>query len=83
MSKRMKKIVTILSLVLIFAIAMTSFGITYAKGVRGLGLLGITFFFSAGVIIILAQVIPAGIVFALMIRSAFSGSRREEMPARA
>jgi len=83
MSKRMKKIVTILSLVLIFAIAMTSFGIAYAKDVRGLGLLGITFFFTVGVIIVLAQVIPAGILFVSMIRSAFSGSRREEMPARA
>jgi hypothetical protein len=83
MSKKMKKILTILSLVLIFAIAMTSFGIAYAKGVRGLGLLGITFLFTAGVIIFLAQVIPAGIVFVSMIRSALSGSRREEIPARA
>ncbi len=79
----MKKILAILSLVLIFAIAMTSFGIAYGKGVRGLGLLGITFFFTMGVIVVLAQVIPAGILFVLMIRSAFSGSRRAELPARA
>ncbi len=41
MSKQMKKIFVILSLVLIFSIAMTSLGIAYAGGVRGIGLLGI------------------------------------------
>jgi hypothetical protein len=82
MSKRMKRIFVILSLVLIFSIAMASLGIAYAGGVRGLGLLGICFFFTMGVIVILAQVIPAGILFLSMIKSIFSSSRRDELPVR-
>ena len=63
MSKMTKKIFIILSLVLIFSIAISSFGIAYAGGVRGIGLLGISFFFTVGIVIVLAQVIPAGILF--------------------
>ncbi len=83
MSKKMKEILVILSLVLFLCIATTSFGIAYARGVRGLGLLGITFFFTVGTVIVLAQLIPAGILFVSMIRSAFFPSQRHEMPARA
>ncbi len=83
MTKQMKKILTILSLALIFAIAITSSGIAYLSGVRGIGLLGISFFFTAAVVIVLAQVIPAGILLVLMIRSALSSVGRVEMPARA
>ena len=83
MSKKMKKILAILSLVLIFSIVMTSFGIAYVKGVRGIGLLGISFFFTAAVVIVLAQLIPAGVVFVLMIRYALSSIGSNEMPARA
>jgi len=82
MSRQMKRIFIILSLVLVFSIAMTSLGIAYAGGVRGIGLLGICFFFTMGVIVILAQVIPAGILFSAMIKSIFSSSRRDEMPVR-
>ena len=83
MSKKMKKILTILSLILIFSIIMTSFGIAYVKGVRGIGLLGISFFFTAAVVIVLAQLIPAGVLFVLMIRYALSSIRSNEMPAHA
>ena len=62
MSKKMKKILVILSLVLVILIAATSMGIAYAGGVRGVGVLGISFFVTAGVIVVLAQLIPAGIL---------------------
>jgi len=82
MAKRTKRILVILSLVLIFSVAMTSLGIAYAGGVRGIGLLGICFFFTMGAIVILAQAIPAGILFSAMIKSIFSSSRGDEMPVR-
>ena len=83
MSKKMKKILTILCLVLIFSIVMTSLGIAHARGVRGIGLLGISFFFTAAVVIVLAQLIPASVLLVLMIRSALSSIGSNEMPARA
>ena len=82
MSRQMKRIFIILSLVLVFSIAMTSLGIAYAGGVRGIGLLGISFFFTMGAIVILAQAIPAGILLSAMIKSIFSSSRGDEMPVR-
>ncbi len=83
MTKQMKKILTILSLTLIFAIAVTSSVIAYLSGVRGVGILGISFFFTAAVVIVLAQVIPAGILLVLMIKSALFPAGRAAMPARA
>ena len=82
MSIQMKKIFIILSLTLIFSIAMASIGIAYAGGVRGIGLLGTSFFLTIGIVIVLAQLIPAGILFSLMVKSAFSSFRRDEMPVR-
>jgi len=83
MSKMTKKIFVILSLVLIFSIAISSFGIAYAGGVRGMGLLGISFFLTVGIVIVLAQVIPAGILLISMVNSVFSSFRRNELPIRA
>ena len=83
MSQMTKKIVIILSLVLIFSIAISSFGIAYAGGVRGIGLLGISFFLTVGIVIVLAQVIPAGILLISMVNSIFSSFRRNELPIRA
>ena len=83
MSKQTKKIFTVLSLAFVFAILMGSVAIAYAGGVRGIGLLGISFFLSVGTIIVLAQVIPAGILFCMMIRSVFSSFRGNELPIRA
>ena len=79
----MKKILAILSVVLFLCIATASFGIAYARGVRGLGLLGITFFFTVGTVIVLAQLIPAGVLFVSIIKSVLSPAQRHEMPARA
>jgi hypothetical protein len=83
MSDKMKKIIIILSLALILAIAMVSLGIAYAGGVRGIGLLGVWFFLTFGIIVVLAQLIPAGILLSSFIGTAFSSFRRGEMPIRA
>jgi hypothetical protein len=83
MSKQTKKIFIILSIVLVFAIALASLTIAYTGGVRGIGLLGMTFFLTVGIVIVLGQMIPAGILFCMMIRSIFSSIRGNEIPIRA
>jgi hypothetical protein len=83
MSENMKKILTILSLVLIMSITLFSFGIAYKGGVRGLGLVGVMFFFTFGIIVVLAQLIPAGILLSSFIGAAISPTRRSEVPIRA
>ena len=82
MSGAMKKILILLSSILILAIASVSFGIAYAGGVRGIGLLGVCFFFTGGVIVVLAQLVPAGILFSSFVGTAFSSLRKGEMPIR-
>jgi hypothetical protein len=83
MSKSTKKIVTILSSALVIAIALFSLGIAHAGGIRGIGLLGIWFFMTFGIVVVLAQVIPAVILFVSFIGAVFSSSRRNEVPVRA
>jgi len=83
MSKSMKKILSILSLVLIMSITLFSFGIAYKGGVRGIGLVGVMFFFTFGIIVVLAQLIPAGILISSFIGAAVSPTRRSEIPIRA
>ena len=83
MSEKMKKILVILSLSLILAVGVFSLGIAYAGGIRGIGLLGVWFFLTFGIIIVLAQLIPAGILLSSFIGTAFSSSRKGEMPIRA
>jgi len=80
MSGRMKEILIILSLVLTMSIALFSLGIAYKGGVRGIGLVGIMFFFTFGIIVVLAQLIPAGILFSSFIRAATSAKRKSEVP---
>jgi hypothetical protein len=83
MSKKMKKILIVLCLALVLAITLASLGIAYAGGVRGLGLLGVWFFLTCGIIVVLAQLIPAGILISSFIGTAFSSFRKGEMPIRA
>ena len=83
MSRQMKKILMILSLALVLSIALASLGIAYAGGIRGVGLLGVWFFMTCGIVVVLAQLIPAGIIFSSFIGAAFSSFRKGEMPARA
>jgi len=80
MSEKMKKILIILSLVLIMSIAMFSLGIAYKGGVRGIGLIGVMFFLTFGIIVVLAQLIPAGILISSFIGAATSPTRKSEIP---
>ena len=82
MSFKTKKILAILSLVLIVSITLFSFGIAYKGGVRGIGLIGVMFFFTFGVIVVLAQLIPAGILLSSFVGAAISPTRKSEIPIR-
>jgi hypothetical protein len=83
MSEKMKKIVIILSLALILSIGLFSVGIAYAGGVRGMELLGVWFCLTFWIVVVLAQLIPAGILLSSFIATGFSSFRREEVPIRA
>jgi len=83
MSEKMKKVLIILTLALILGISIFSLGIAYAGGVRGIGLLGVWFFFTFGIVVVLAQLIPAGILLSSFIATGFSSFRKGEMPIRA
>ena len=82
MDRKLKRILIIMIFVLITAIALFSLGIAYAGGIRGIGLLGIWFFLTFGIIVVLAQLIPAGILLSSFIGTSFSSFRRNEMPIR-
>jgi hypothetical protein len=82
MSMKMKKILAILSLALLMSITLFSFGIAYKGGVRGIGLVGIMFFFTFGIIVVLAQLIPAGILLSTFVGTAVSPTRKSEVPIR-
>ena len=77
-----KKIFIIVTLVLVMAIALVSMGIAYVGGVMGIGLLGILFFLTFGIVVVLAQLIPAAILFSSLIGAVVSPSRRAEIPIR-
>lgn len=79
----MKQILIVLSFVLVLFIALFSLGIAYVGGIRGIGLLGIWFFLTFGIFVVLAQLIPAGVLLASFIGTGFSSFRRDEVPVRA
>jgi hypothetical protein len=80
MSEKMKKILTILSVVFVLSVSLTSLGIAYAGGIRGVGLLGVWFFLTFGIVVVLAQLIPAGILLASFAGTIFNSPRKSEMP---
>ena len=80
---KIEKILLIMSLVFILSIVLTSVGIAYAGGVRGMGLIGGCFFFTFGIIIVLGQMIPAGLLLSSYIGTAFSSPRKTEIPIQA
>jgi len=83
MSAQLKKIIIILSLVFIIAVALGSLGVAYAGGIRGIGLLGAWFLLTFSIIVILAQLIPAMIYLYSFISSAFFPYRKSELPIEA
>ena len=82
MSKNTQKILLTLTLVFVLSVMFTSFGIAYSAGVRGVGLLGVSFLFTCGIIIVLAQLIPAGLLLSAFVGTTFSSLRKGEMPIR-
>ena len=80
MSDNMKKLLVILSLVFVLCVSLVSLGIAYIGGIRGVGLLGVWFFLTFGVVVVLAQVIPAGILFVSFVGTVFNSPRKGEMP---
>jgi hypothetical protein len=77
---KIEKILFVLSLIFIMSIILASLGIAFAGGVRGVGLLGACFFLTFGIIIVLAQVIPAGILVSSLVGAMASPSRKNEAP---
>lgn len=82
MNEKMKRILILLSLILILSIALFSLGIAYEGGVRGVGLIGVMFFLTFGIIVVLAQLIPAGILISSFIGAFTSPTRKSEIPIR-
>jgi hypothetical protein len=80
MSEKMKKIFVILSIVFVTCVSLVSLGIAYSGGIRGLGLLGVWFFLTFGIVVVLAQVIPAGILFVSFVNTAFNSQKKSAMP---
>jgi len=80
---RVKKIMVILAISLIIATSIFSLGIAYIGGVRGIGLLGICFFLTGGIIVVLAQLIPACIMLSSLIGGIISSLRKGEASIRA
>lgn len=83
MSWKTKTILVLLASVLVLAIALVSLGIGYAGGIRGIGLIGVCFFFTGGIVVVLAQLVPAGILLSSFIGTVFTSFRKGEMPIRA
>ncbi len=76
------KILATLALVLISFIILASFGIGYLGGVRGVGLAGVCFFMTFGILVVLAQMIPAAILVASLVGTSVSMIRKREIPIR-
>ena len=83
MSKANKKILIILSLTYVFSVTLFSLGIAYYKGIKGMGYLGVWFFLTFGIIVVLAQLIPACLLIVSVIRAFYSPSSKHGLPARA
>ncbi|MCX8117271.1 MAG: hypothetical protein N3G78_04970 [Desulfobacterota bacterium] len=77
----MKRVFGLLSLMLVFGLSLFTLGIAHIGGIKGVGLIGMWFFYTFGTIIVLAQLIPAGIVLFGFIATGISSYRnREERP---
>ena len=77
-----KKILIILSSVFVMSTVAARMGIAYAGGVRGIGLLGVLLFLTFGILVVLAQLIPAGILLCAFIGTPVSPTRKAEIPVR-
>ncbi len=83
MDEKAGKIILILSSALVLAIALTSLGIAYVGGMRGIELATVCFFLTSGIVVVLAQVMPAGILLGSLAGAAISLVRSIEVSIRA
>jgi hypothetical protein len=83
MFPNMKKIMAILGLVFVLSVVLASLGIAFAGGIRGAGLLGVCFFLTFGILVVLAQLVPAGILLSAIVGTPFSSSRKGKIPVEA
>lgn len=77
-----RKIISTLTFVLFVCISITSLGIAYHGGVRGIGLLGVWFFLTFGIVVVMGQLIPAGILLSSILGVLFSSFRKGYVPIR-
>ncbi len=82
MNGKANSILMILSSVFIMAVAVTSAGIAYAGGMRGIGLASVSFLLTFGVVVILAQVMPAVILLSSLAGVTLSLVKKTEVPVR-
>lgn len=75
---RQRKILLVLIGALLTAITIFSLVIAYLGGIRGMGLLGVCFFFVCGIVVVLAQLIPACILISTLIGGVISSFRNKE-----
>ena len=80
MKKELRRTLMLLTGFFVVAISFFSLGIAYTGGIRGMGLLGIWFFIIFGIIIVLAQLIPAGILLSSFLGTNFLSMSQCEMP---
>ncbi len=83
LKNKIKNILIILTISLIVAVAIFSLVVAYFGGIRGVGLLGICFFMTCGIVVVLAQLIPACVLISSIIGGAISSFRKGEAPIKA
>lgn len=80
--KRFVRILGAMLLAFCLGTSLFSLAIAYAGGVRGVGLLGIWFFLTLGIVVVLSQLIPGGILLSSFIESRLSSFRKKGLPIR-
>ena len=75
-----ERILFILCSVWISAVALTSAGIAYSGGIRGLELAAVTLFLTFGITVFIAQLIPGGILLSSFIGIILPFLKRNHVP---
>jgi len=78
-----ERILFILCSVWISAVALTSAGIAYSGGIRGVELAALTLFLTFGITVFTLQLIPGGILLSPLAGMVFSFLRRTNITVRA
>lgn len=73
------KIISVLTLCLVSMFSIFSLVISYLGGVKGVGLIGVWFFMTFGMIVVLGQIIPAMILVFSFIKAIYGGRHQEQV----